>query len=479
MLSRGLRESEAATITEAFNSVTEPLTVAVLKQKSRVLDATLNIIASDETFCLAERIFVRNSIDRLDLRKILESMKGFHQLKCLHLSGCKLDDLPQLLIETLPQLMELDVSCNNIIKLSEEISKMTNLIKLVLSFNMIQALPISIGKFRKLEVLQCNSNHLEEIPNSLSDLSESLEVLVLDSNKITLSGVPNSLVNLLKKLKRFSFSYNPLALGLSSVSTTDLIAYLEELRENPVQNNEVKLSVVGQEGVGKSCLVNALNVKNWAFQSIAPQEKTDGVEIAELHSNDINFRIFDLAGDVDFLETHMLFCAHNTLFLNVFDLTAHVVRGESPNQFGRMLIWLQSIFAVDPHSRAILVGTHGDDPRLSSEILDQIAAKLFSLLQLGHLTHRLRFKGEDRLPQCILCQSKLMVERETLNGVAGFVAVHNSDTSDCENENVKTHFEEDKDKNHLDFPHIVGYYEVSSVAKLPRKIASPRNMSIE
>ena len=481
MLKRGLYSDEVSHTTEALNSTTNRLTVAIVNQKSRIVPAEMEIIARNEIVSLVEQIFIKNSVDRLSMPGIVDSVAGFQNLKSLHLTNCKLEELPQLLIETAPHLEELDVSCNKIAKLSEHISKLTKLTKLVLSFNRFQILPVSVGKLDKLEVLQCNNNHLTGIPSSLSDLSQSLEVLILDENKIELSGLPNSIVDLLKKLKRFSFKKNPLTVGLLSVSTNDVIAYLEEVRENPEQNREVKLAIVGQEGVGKSSLVNALHVRNWTFQIIDPQEKTDGVEIGELLCDDIKYRTFDLAGDVDFLETHMLYCSPSTLFLDVFDLTAHVVQGHSPNQFGRMLFWLQSIFAVDPHSRTILVGTHADDARLNPAILDQIAAMLFTLLLRGHRKHRLRFQGEDWLPQCLLCQAELVMQRHTLNGVAGYVAVQNLQPCDMdrETEGIERSVDDIDEEDHPNFPHIVGYYEVSSVAKLPRKLAHFQNMSIE
>ncbi len=84
-------------------------------------------------------------------------------------------------IKNLTNLIELDISHNNIIKLPNNITKLINITKLDISYNEIKELPLEIGDLINLESFILNDNQLKELPISICNLT-NLKYLVLDDN---------------------------------------------------------------------------------------------------------------------------------------------------------------------------------------------------------------------------------------------------------------------------------------------------------
>ncbi|MDX2194947.1 MAG: leucine-rich repeat domain-containing protein [Cytophagales bacterium] len=94
-------------------------------------------------------------------------------------------------------LISLDLSSNKITQITPTISKLTLLKELNLNKNMIAELPNEFGNLQELKYLYLRSNYITELPKSVAKL-KSLETLDLSLNKLTT--LPIEIANL-KNLK--------------------------------------------------------------------------------------------------------------------------------------------------------------------------------------------------------------------------------------------------------------------------------------
>ena len=98
-------------------------------------------------------------------------------------------------------------------------------------------------------------------------------------------------------VKSFTSDGNPLqgpSLHLASSSFVNLIDALKEIREGKVEKcKSTKLMVVGDAGVGKTCLLDAIHGKPFAATY-----STDGIDLGEAELGDIRFSCWDFAGQV-------------------------------------------------------------------------------------------------------------------------------------------------------------------------------------
>ncbi|XP_066932395.1 uncharacterized protein [Clytia hemisphaerica] len=345
----------------------------------------------------------------------------------------------------------------------------------------LQHLPTWI-KDLPLENLILNDNNLNELPELLP---RTLHVLNIQNNNIKKL---SPLLAQCEKLTSINLHGNPLVFPELSIAikskTSDLLAYLKAFLNNTIPNKTLKISLVGQEQVGKSTLLQAIKSNTGLCEDTSSIIKTDGLEISDVQLRDLNFRIFDLAGDIDFIETHTMFISEGTLFLAVFDLQMFSLSLNTldPYAFGRIEVWLSSIFAQSPNSRVILIGTHADAEMITSSLLDLTWHKIKTILSSAREAHVANY-ANDFQHKCLLCSDTSSLNRVSTDGGAGYVYIESSETTNDEStestdgSNVTSNKQEDN--QNMVFPHIVGYFEVSSTKQIPRKVFSNKNTSIE
>ena len=165
----------------------------------------------------------------------------------------KLDTLPSTIKEC-PKLRTLRCAHNSLRKLPVEIGFLRKLVAIDASHNSLKRLPSSVVKCTALQSLHVDNNWLIELPFDIGLLT-SLDDLKVDNNK--LSQLPLSIAAL-ARLTGISFHSNPL-LNIPvdfAGRAAEVREYLGSLQQDPVPNKTVKLVIVGQEGVGKTSLLN-------------------------------------------------------------------------------------------------------------------------------------------------------------------------------------------------------------------------------
>lgn len=154
---------------------------------------------------------------------------------------------------------------------------------------------------------------------------------------------------------------------------------------------------------------------------------------------------------MEYLNTHSLIFSPNALNLVVFDLSL-VTLSSSKNfrsEFNlcRLGLWLETILSRDKSSYVIIVGTHADASSVCEDIL-QINRMLIRNLfhKYGHI-HKQEFSTEP-FKSCIICNPELAPDsvKQDPN-----VAPNSSGDPSVSLDEL------------ADIPHILGYYEVSSV----------------
>ncbi|MBC5833654.1 GTP-binding protein [Flavobacterium sp. F372] len=216
--------------------------------------------------------------------------------KCesLSIKGNKLQKFPTAVSDS-HTLEKLDLSENKISLIEDDaFDQLENLIELDLSFNELTYLPTSIGKLKKLKRLNLSGNKISSLPKEFENLT-SLEFLDFDSNPI--GRVP---------------------VEISSQGVSGIINYYLSLGDN-VQLFEAKLLIVGQGNVGKTYLMNRL-----IHNTIPDTHSTEGIEIKTWKietptSPDFRVNIWDFGGQEIYHSTHQFFLTNRSLYLLVWE----------------------------------------------------------------------------------------------------------------------------------------------------------------
>ena len=107
--------------------------------------------------------------------------------------------------------------------------------------------------------------------------------------------------------------------------------------------------------------------------------------------------------------------------------------------------------------QVLIVGTHADHSSLNRKIFEQIWEQLRGLLVAAREHHRQYFSGRDRLGDCLLCQTDSKCLRKSSSG-SGFVNLGYDETTSLGEDSLGG----EEAPGVIAFPHVVGYYEVSS-----------------
>ena len=383
------------------------------------------------------------------------SLKGL----CIHRSSFTSDIYELLNLEML--------TLNNIIgdKRILILDKLRNLKKLRylnLAENDFEILPEWISEL-PLVTLIITKNQLKELPSRLP-----VTLIALDVSVNLIKRLPLNL-SLLERLKYFSWERNPIQFPPQKILSTGIkstMNYLKEFLTDTIPNDTIKLLFVGRKRSGKTTLMHALNALNGKVSNPKTIAKTDGVDIKVKKMKDVKFKMFDLAGDDNYLETHTIFLSDDALYLAIFNVQLYGIYSKKHDVVTRIEMWLSAIYARARNARVIIVATHVDTPIASNEFLEEIWNKLHTIFMKSKGKHLADF-GTNSVEGCLICHSGDLKRQKD-----GKVVV-NSDINSKSFEETFGHF-----SGIHNFPHVVGYFEVSSVKQIPRKWYSSQNESI-
>jgi internalin A len=267
--------------------------------------------------------------ERTNLKELPPDIIKLRNLESLILNKNQIHTLPRELFE-LENLQTLSLEGNEIQQIPIEIAKLKNLRTLNLSCNQLEELPLEIGELVNLETLDLTRNKLEELPLEIGRL-ENLSQISVDRNKI--KNIP------LEILHR---------------STEAIVNYCKSvLEERVIRLYEAKLLIVGEGGVGKTCLMK--RIVNDSFH--ADELTTEGIDIQQWHfttKSITNFRvnIWDFGGQEIYHSTHQFFLTKRSLYLFVW-----TARGDEVN----FDYWLNIITLLSAGSPVIVVLNKADE----------------------------------------------------------------------------------------------------------------------
>lgn len=253
----------------------------------------------------------------------------------------------------LDHLEILSLEENYISELPPEIGKLTNLKRLNLERNRLSHLPKEIGRLKKLEYLNLNKNEISQLPLEIGQL-ENLSRLNLYGNN--LSHLPSE-IGKLKNLTAFDIdNYDSILSPPPSVIRQGLSSIKEYLRDMSHRTAvwASKIVIVGEGGVGKTSMLNALEGKDF----IADSDTTHGIEIRPWKvrhqtKRDIymKLQVWDFGGQEIYHATHQFYLTNHSLFMLVWSARAGY-------EAGKIYKWLETIHALAPDSPVLVIATH-------------------------------------------------------------------------------------------------------------------------
>ena len=210
------------------------------------------------------------------------------------------------------------------------------------------ALPETLGNLKKLDFLDLQYNQLVDLPPFLSQLKR-LDELNLDHNPLN---------------PELAEAYKQ---GIKSVK-----AYLRAKTEaGQITLNEAKLVLIGEGGVGKTCLTDALLDNPWEEHS-----STHGIQIKPIEltvpdsQTTITLNAWDFGGQRVYRPTHQLFFSAPAVYLVVW-------KPREGSQAGQVKEWIQLVKRREPSAKILVVATHGGPQQRQPDIDRQELWDLF------------------------------------------------------------------------------------------------------
>lgn len=281
------------------------------------------------------------------IRKQLDMVK-VHGWQTLNLRNCGLSEIPNEVFDY-PELITIDLSndsfCdeelrNKIEMIPDQISNLKKLTRLNIANNKVRTISEQIANLRKLSYLDLSNNDLTEVSEKIANM-ESLRDLKLDNNPFEL--LPPEIV----------------ARGIDSIRN-----FFKELQEKDYLY-EVKLIIVGEGRVGKTCISNALMNPQY---KLSDSNSTEGIsitpwvipkdEISKINANihrDFQINIWDFGGQEIYHSTHQFFLTKRSIYM----LVTESRKEDSHDDF---FYWLNIIKLLGDKSPVIMVLNKCDQP---------------------------------------------------------------------------------------------------------------------
>jgi small GTP-binding protein len=283
-------------------------------------------------------------------KKIESTLKSVreHGWAVVDLRNCGLTEIPAELFNY-PDIVTIDLGNseyaedyekNKITEIPDEIINLKKLTRLNVEDNKIEKVSPNISKLTKLKYLNLNRNSLKELSEKIANMN-GLEELIISGNPFDM--LPPEII----------------ARGIESVRN-----FFKELKEQDYIF-EVKLLIVGEGRVGKTCLSEALISYDYVLED---KVSTEGIninrwvipkdEIKEINpkiTRDFQINIWDFGGQEIYHSTHQFFLTKRSLYL----LVTESRKEDSHDDF---FYWLNIIKLLGDKSPVLMALNKADQP---------------------------------------------------------------------------------------------------------------------
>ncbi|XP_040898006.1 malignant fibrous histiocytoma-amplified sequence 1 homolog isoform X2 [Toxotes jaculatrix] len=283
-----------------------------------------------------------------------------HKLEILYMNQNNIRSIPEGIFPHLRVLKFVKLSTNRLTKLPSDINQCTSITHLDLSRNCLQNIQPLIG-LPKLKELLVERNQLTELPFQLFQ-SGNCELTVCKATGNPLRCPPEE---------------------VCAGGVMDIQSYFCQMEENPNTCHAwtVKTMFLGSSMAGKSTLCRSLREGKPVV--VAVKDRTEGIEISQLYTQEVRFLLWDFAGQEEYYLTHHVFITPRALVILTIDLARYSI--VDPQSFKDQLwFWLNNIQLRVPDSVVLLVGTHCDQCRDQEEVMekkDDIEEKVKTMLE--------------------------------------------------------------------------------------------------
>lgn len=282
-------------------------------------------------------------------------------LEKLEMYDCKLERLPEE-FSGLTGLKALNLNDNHFKEFPEEILSLVNLESLAINWD-FERVPDEICNLTHLKYLFLPGANITELPENIGNLQE-LETLSIWGTKV--KRLPESCLKL-SKLKNLSLTKSVfkdiLPPEIAAQSPLEAINYIVRYQKDAEKTevNESKMIIVGQGGVGKTCLLNRL-IKD-IYDDTA---STEGIGIVpwefERDGKKYRLNVWDFGGQEIYHATHQFFLTNRSFYIFVWD-------ARQEEEYGRIDYWLHTIESFACQS-PIMIVVNKCDSRNSIKQLD-------------------------------------------------------------------------------------------------------------
>ena len=141
--------------------------------------------------------------------------------------------------------------------------------------------------------------------------------------------------------------------------------YLRAKATAAVVLNEAKLVLIGEGGVGKSCLLDALRSEPWQEHDTTHGIEINPVVLTPRKKAKLTLNGWDFGGQEVYRPTHQLFFTSPAVYLVVWE-------PREGTQQGAVEYWIETIkHRAGPQAKILVVATHGGPHRRQPDIDQQ------------------------------------------------------------------------------------------------------------